>query len=266
MSDAPISEADFIAFADGRLGEERRAAVAHYLEAHPDRAAEVASWERQNEAIAALFDPVANEPIPARLDPAVIASRLERARFSWPTMAAAALVLLAVGLGGGWLLHAGMSRSSPEDLLVDYAVTAHTLYVKENRHAVEVGADDRQHLLTWLSNRITTQIDAPDLSADGFELVGGRLLPEGLQTQAGPAAQLMYENAAAERLTVYVTGPLPDGRTVSQLTAIRGIDAFYWANSQITCTVVGALPDATMQTVARKVFQQLTRRPDYQGI
>ena len=40
------------------------------------------------------------------------------------------------------------------------------------------------------------------------------------------------------------------------------LDAFYWANDKITCTVVGDLPEAQMQAVAKKVYQQLTWRPD----
>jgi anti-sigma factor RsiW len=99
--------------------------------------------------------------------------------------------------------------------------------------------------------------------SDGFNLVGGRLLPASLYTNAGPAAQLMYENAAAERLTVYITAALPDKATASEFVDRNGLHAFYWSTGQITCTVVGDLPDAEMHTVSKKVFQQLMRRPDY---
>ncbi len=267
MSEGPISEADLIAYADNRLAADRRPAVEAWLALHPERAAEVAAWERQNEAIAALYNPIANEPIPGRLDPHLIATRAARPRVTWPGMAAAAVVLLGLGLGGGYLLNDAVNPAvQPAGLLIENAVTAHALFVKENRHAVEVAADERQHLLTWLSNRIETAIVAPDLAIEGFSLVGGRLLPAGTGTGAGPAAQLMYENAAAQRLTVYITGPLPDGEETTEFTSVAGLDAFYWANDTVTCTVVGDLADATMQTVANKVFLQLTRRPDYQGI
>jgi anti-sigma factor RsiW len=77
----------------------------------------------------------------------------------------------------------------------------------------------------------------------------------------------MYENATADRLTVYVTASLPDKANASEFTQVDGLDAFYWANNLITCTVVGNLPEAEMQTVARRVFQQLSWRPDrpYRG-
>ena len=109
---------------------------------------------------------------------------------------------------------------------------------------------------------MTQPVNPPDLSAEGFALVGGRLLPPAVYGETGPAAQLMYENAADERLTVYITAALPDRKEAYEFTSRGPHEAFYWANDRITCTVVGELPEAQMQTVARKVYQQLTRRPD----
>ena len=36
------------------------------------------------------------------------------------------------------------------------------------------------------------------------------------------------------------------------------VEAFYWANARITCTVVGTLPQAQMRAVAGAVYRQLT--------
>ena len=73
----------------------------------------------------------------------------------------------------------------------------------------------------------------------------------------------MYENAAAERLTVYITGALPDGDDAYEFVTVAAASTpSTGPTAQITCTVVGDLPDADMQTVARKVYQQLTWRPD----
>src|SRR5690606_2697831 len=134
------------------------------------------------------------------------------------------------------------------------------LYVQERRHAVEVAASDREHLLSWLSNRIERPLDSPDLGAEGFELVGGRLLPPSGAAPGGPAAQLMYENAAGERVTVYVTAALPGADGAYEFTSKGALGAFYWSNATITCTVVGSLPEPEMQAVARKVYRELTRR------
>lgn len=255
-----ITDAELHAYVDGKLTPDQRVGVEAFLKSNPDRAKEIAHWQRQNETLSALFGSTAQEPVPARLNPQAIAARKSKPTFSLMQLAAAAVVLIALGGSFGWfgrdVFSPGLSASG---LLIDGAVTAHALYVKESRHAVEVAANDQNHLVSWLSNRIGQPIGAPDLSAQGFNLVGGRLLPtEG----RGPAAQLMYENTTADRLTVYVTGSLPDKATTSEFTKVAGLDAFYWANDLITCTVVGDLPEAEMQTVAKKVFQQLTWRPD----
>lgn len=258
-----ITEDLLQAYADGRLDEASRAAVETYLEAHPEQAAEVALWQRQRDAIGTLYDPVAGEPVPARLNPHRIAATDASRERGWMRMAFAAVVLVALGLGAGWFARDLIRpEETPSQLLIASAVNAHALYVKESRHAVEVAAADRGHLTTWLSNRLNHDLNAPDLSAEGFGLVGGRLLPPDVYRNTGPAAQLMYENATKDRLTVYVTAALPDKAKAYQFEAVNGLDAFYWANDAITCTVVGDLPEEQMQTVAKLVYQQLTWLPD----
>lgn len=265
QAELEVTEALLLGYADGRLTDAEREAVARYLAEHPEKAAEVAHWQRQNEALRLLFGSAANEPVPARLDPHVIAGRRPGGFFGvrWPQLAAAAVVLAAIGASAGWYgRDLAFPPESPGQILIKDAVTAHALFVQEKRHAVEVAANEKAHLLTWLSSRIARPIDSPDLSAEGFTLVGGRLLPASASSGAGPAAQLMYENAAAERVTVYITAALPDGGTAREFTTRNALDAFYWANDRITCTVVGDLPDEQMQAVAKKVYRQLTQLPD----
>ncbi len=258
-----ISDAQLLAYVDGQLTADERAEVERRLAAHPELAEEIGQWQRQNEAIAALHPSIANEKLPERLRPHRIARGVAASATARLAQIAAALVLVALGGLIGWT---GRDAATPveaaSDRLIDSAVQAHVLYVNENRHAVEVAADDREHLVSWLSNRVTQPVNPPDLSAEGFAFVGGRLLPPIAYRETGPAAQLMYENTANERVTVYITAALPDRADAYQFTSRGPHDAFYWANDRITCTVVGELPDAQMQTVARKVFQQLTRRPD----
>lgn len=251
------------AFADGQLSEEQRAAVESYLTSHPDAAAEVANWRLQNEALVTLFAPVAGEPVPPRLSPRRIAHAIKADRDHRFRNIAAALVLVLLGSGMGWF---GRDYLTPteaaNDRLIDAAVTAHALYVKEKLHAVEVAADV-PHLMTWLGNRISTPLDAPDLVAQGFTFIGGRLLPGDPEYGlTGPAAQLMYENASAQRLTLYITAALPDKKEAWKFETLEGLEAYYWANDKVTCTVVGDLPEADLRQLGKQVFEQLTWRPD----
>lgn len=258
-----ITEARLHAYADDRLTDEERAEVDAWLANNPQKAAEVQHWRRQNEALTTIFPSLANDSMPGRLDVRRVARGIGTERRGRFTQIAAAVALLALGGAIGWGTRDVVTPTeAASDVLIDSAVIAHSLYVKENRHAVEVAAVDREHLVNWLSNRVTQPVNPPDLTAEGFTFVGGRLLPPVEYGKTGPAAQLMYENAASERVTVYITSALPDRKTASEFTSRGPHEAFYWATDKITCTVVGELPEAEMQTVAKKVYQQLTWRPD----
>jgi anti-sigma factor RsiW len=211
----------------------------------------------------ALFPSAANEPVPSRLSPHRIAHRIRTERRQSFVNIAAAITLVVLGSGIGWFGRDYMTPTrAASDVLIDAAVTAHSLYIKEKTRAVEVAAE-APNLMTWLSNRITTPIDAPDLSADGYTFLGGRLLPSDPNDGVpAPAAQLMYENASAERVTLYITAALPDKKEAWQLEARNGVEAYYWANDAVTCTIVADLPEDKLRLLGRKVFEQLTRRPE----
>jgi len=262
----PISRETLLAYADGQLSAAEAETVEAYLAANPEAAAEVALWRRQDDAIRTLFSPAAAEPVPLRLKPARLSAELKtRSRGRW-RMAAAAVVLLGLGLGAGWLARPLLERTPPaSDVLIASAVNAHHVFSAENRHAVEVASSEEDHLVTWLSNRLETPIGAPDLSPEGFGLKGGRLLP-GDPAAGGRAAQLMYEDAAGERVTVYITAALPDRAPAYEFATRDGAAAFYWANAQITCTVVGTLPDERMKAVSQAVYRQLTGGSSGMGI
>lgn len=252
-----ISRDQLMAYVDGQLPPAERAAVDAYLAVHPDAAAEVALLQRQNDAIRTLFDPAGAESVPVRLKPQRLAAEISHRRGQPWAWATAAIVLLCLGVGAGWFARPLLEAPPASATLIADAVNAHAVYVAENRHAVEVGRDDSEHLSTWLSNRLDTTLGMPDLTAEGFTLVGGRLLP-GEPDAGGRAAQLMYEDASQQRVTIYVTSALPDGKPAYQFASLDGTGAFYWANARITCTVVGTLPEAQMKAVAGAVYSQLT--------
>jgi len=151
-----ITDARLLAYADGQLPEDERADIERYLAANPDKAEEVARWQRQNEAISALYPSVANDRLPDRLQPQRIARGIAANNNSRLAQIAAALVLVVLGGIVGWTGRDAVTPAeAASDRLIDSAVIAHALYVRENRHAVEVAATDREHLISWLSNRVT---------------------------------------------------------------------------------------------------------------
>ena len=192
-------DTDLHAYADGRLDAAARAAVEARLASDPAAARQVADWQRQNDMLRTLYGPAANEPVPSRLDIHRIARQGRSDIGRWGRMAAAAVLLLAVGAAGGWYGRGGLEPARPaETTLAAEAMTAHQVYSGEVVHPVEVWAGEKDHLKTWLSKRLARPLAIPDLGEGGLTLVGGRLLP----AANGPAAQVMYQDETGSRVTL----------------------------------------------------------------
>lgn len=134
------------------------------------------------------------------------------------------------------------------------AAVAHAVYSPEQRHPVEVGADQQQHLVTWLSKRLGAPLHPPQLGALGYELIGGRLLPG----QSGPVAQFMYDNAGGKRLTLYVSTEQRHNHSTAFRFAQEGqVGVFYWIDGRYGYALSGALDRAALAKLADAVYAQL---------
>ena len=255
MSRRDFTERDIHMALDGELPQEERADYEAWLDGNPEMKARNVRFEADRTQLRDTFAGVLEERPPDRLTKLVTgeAGRAPAGAPRW-RMAAAAALLLVLGAGGGYLAGGGLGlEAQAEDELAEGAIAAHTIYAAERRHAVEVGADDKDHLLGWLSKRLGLTLIAPDLTAEGFELVGGRLLPAGQKT----AALLLYEDANGNRISVYVT---PEGTEKA-----KGIykdeageaSAIYWLDKGWGCAVVGTLPREQLLDVGRKAYRQL---------
>mgnify|MGYP001156534848 FL=1 len=245
-----IGEQELHAFADGRLDATRRAAVEAWLAEHPDMRQTVAEWRIQGEQLHHAFDPVLDEAVPARLtEAAKPASRLP------PLRMAAAIAWLAVGGVVGYAVRSSVPAApQPSASLARQAALAHAVFSPEVRHPVEVGAAEETHLVAWLSKRLGAELKPPRLSAQGFDLVGGRLLPG----EAGPVAQFMYQDARGQRLTLYVRRDTQDsGETAFRYTRENGIGVFYWLDGRFGYALSGEMEKADLLRIATAVYQQL---------
>ena len=140
------------------------------------------------------------------------------------------------------------------------AAVAHAVSVSEVRHPVEVGADQEAHLVGWLSKRLGAELKPPQLEATGYRLVGGRLLPG----DTGEVAQFMYENAARNRLTLYVRPAAgAAGKTAAagfRYASENGIDVFYWIDHRFGYALSGDTGREQMLALAEAVYRQQGER------
>lgn len=246
-----ISEDELHALVDGQLAEARRAAVEHWLQSHPEDAARLAGWRRQNAAIEAAFGPIADEPVPERLRPS-----LPKRRFGLVAALAASIALFVAGAVAGWIGHGEMGGERALELrLADRAIAAHRVYAVEVRHPVEVAASDEQHLVRWLSKRLDYNLRIPDLTRAGYRLMGGRLLAN----ESGPAAQFMYEDSAGKRITVYCARVMKGRETAFRFQHNGTIGAFYWLDGQVGYAIIGEIPRPALLTLAHTVYDQIEK-------
>lgn len=248
--DPTPADAELHAFADGLLSPERRAEIEARLAADPDAAERVAFYRRLNEGLHRLYDPMLEAAEPAVLP-------LQR-RLGWRRplgRIAAALALLVIGAGGGWLarehLVGAAGDGGPE--LPRLAASAHLVYAAEVRHPVEVGADQEEHLVNWLSKRLGAQVRAPDLRRFDYRLVGGRLLPAG----DGIAGQFMYENPSGMRLTLFVATGLESHETAFRYAEEAGLSVFYWRDAGAGYALSAELPREALLALCNEVYAQL---------
>jgi len=205
-----------------------------------------------SQALHQLYDPVLEEPVPARL---------RARRRNWRAFALAAGWVIAgicVGTLAGWHLHAARSvvaQQAEVPGFVKRAAIAHATYSPEVRHPVEVGADQEQHLVAWLSKRLGAQVRAPKLDSIGYSLVGGRLLPG----DNGPVAHFMYQTEKGRRITLYVRTEATENRETAFRYASEGnVKVFYWIDRKLGYALSSAdLGREDLIKVANAVYQQL---------
>ena len=272
------------AWLDHALGPAEHSAVEAWLHEHPEDAALTRLWAADRDALRARLGPLLDEPLPAALLRALQAQHPTTLRSTataanqptWRRAVWAAGLLLGGGLLGGLIGAAAVSRDPvafaslplpwrPAALLAaswpHRAAVAHAVYAQEVLHPVDVDVTEgnateqraqEEHLARWLGKRLGQPVRLYDLRPQGFELVGGRLLPD----LAGPSAQLMYQHRNGQRVTLYLRRPDPGSSVAFRFQRDGDLNLFYWVEDGFGCALVGKLPRAQLLALAEAVYQQ----------
>jgi anti-sigma factor RsiW len=253
----PIGENDLHAYVDGQLSAERRGAVERYLEENPEAAQRVADYQMQREVIREAFAARSAEPLPPELSLVrIVAERRRRPRMPW-LIAASVLLALGLGAAGGWFLHDWPEPGRAQQamaLLGQEALASHVVYTADIRHPVEVPGTDAPHLEQWLSNRLNRVVVAPDLSALGYNLIGGRLLAT---ERGGAAALLIYDDAKHHRISVLLRPMLPQLHAPGATIEKDGVNGRAWIANGLGVAVVASMPVGEITPLAREIGSDL---------
>lgn len=273
-----LTDTHLHAYVDNQLDPTQRAAVEAWLQNHPADALRVRHYQEISRRLRARFDATADEPLPASVltlasgddfaADVFAADNITADDFAtvdaitspppafpaWWTRVAAAVAFVCIGWLAAWLLHGGSSPvDTPLAVAVQRALEAHRVYAREGRHAVEVGAADRDHLMTWLSTRLGRKIGPADLSVAGYTFLGGRLLPVG----DAVAGIYMYENAQHQRLTQLISAlPATLAPAAPDCGAHPDLALCFWGDDTLTFILVGAQTPAALQSLAERIRAQ----------
>lgn len=241
-----ITEETLHAYVDDGLGPDERAAVERHLTQHAEDAARVADFQAQRRLLRAAFDPVLEEPVPERL----VQRRHASSLLLWRV--AAVVGWMTAGALLGWNLR---DHGEPpaqkvvyERTLVERARMAHVIYSAENRRAVEVPASQEDDMIRWLSKRMNAAVRVPDLSEYGFQAMGGRLLPGA----EGPACQIMYQNAAGKRLTIYLARDPGNVRPV-RFSDQDVVHVVFWSDGRLAFAVSAEIDSEELGRIAATI-------------
>ncbi|WP_198509165.1 anti-sigma factor [Acidovorax sp. 69] len=276
------------ALVDGQLPPKQADALRQQLLSDESAQDTVAHWQTQRARLQALHQNLLHAPVPDALLAAASRTaerREQQARWwRWGGMAASVWVAFALGWVGRseWSRHtpgrtpagdAALQAIAPVQRFAHQAAVAHAVYQPEVRHPVEVTAAQQDHLVQWLSKRLDRPLKVPALAAQGYELVGGRLLPG----ETGARAQFMYQNGAGQRITLYLgalTGPVapaaqgtpgtptpasavPASSTAFQFTQEGPVPGFYWTDAGFGYALSGKLSRTELLDLATAVYPQL---------
>ena len=281
------------ALVDGQLTPAQAQALREQLRDDEEAQATLALWQTQRQRLQALHQDLLHAPVPDALLAAAQRATDRREQYAqwwrWGGMAASVLLAFVLGWTGRSHWPAGMSgqtiaagqgttlvAAEPAQRFAQQASVAHAVYQPEVRHPVEVTAAQQDHLVQWLSKRLDRPLKIPALGAQGYELVGGRLLPG----DTGVRAQFMYQNGAGQRITLYLgalapSSPRPAGEnkggapqskesmpaaapaTAFQFTREGPVPGFYWTDGGFGYALSGQLSRPDLLALATAVYQQL---------
>jgi len=182
--------------------------------------------------------------LPASAQSPKPASTASRPGLRWLLPLAACMAL--AGLGG---YQAGVSRTRASDSIE--SLTSGHIRAMMTGHSVDVASTSQHTVKPWFAGKIDFTPPVPDLSADGFPLIGGRLD----QLDGATAAVLVYQ-CRKHVIDLYVSpssAKIPSGETTR-----RGFNIVAWVEGENQYAAVSDLALDELKEF-RRLWQKQTR-------
>jgi anti-sigma factor RsiW len=201
------------------------------------------------EVLAADAPPV-SQPA-AGVDTFVIGRRPPRMAPQW--LAAAALFVV-VGVAA-WMLGVvyGRAPGNGAELAMRDAVVASHVRSLEASHLIDVTSSDRHTVKPWFDGKLDFSPPVPDLTAQGFPLIGGRL--DYLDNR--PVAALVYGRAKHD-INLFIWPAPPESSPDAAPSTVRGYHVRHWVRDGMTFWAVSDVAEPDLATFV-SLFQGSTQ-------
>jgi anti-sigma factor RsiW len=170
-------------------------------------------------------------------------------RRSWSFQALAAAALFGAVISSSVMMT--IEQYSQRENLASQVVAGHIRSLLAPQ-PFDIASSDRHTVKPWFTARLPESPQVPDLTAQGFTLLGGRIDVIGHD----PVATIVYKHAAH---TVSLTTLRP-GQSVAEQT-VAGYNVQSWSDANFTYVAVSDLPGADLATFER-AFSAVAPAPE----
>jgi len=257
---AQVDDALLAAYVDGELGSDQLAEVEQLLARNAEARQKVEQMRRVNALLRTTCSEQRFLPPPAEFL-ALIARSRRAAEPKQPrrimanpwTRRAVGASLLVLGFIAGQYVPVAKLDQSPsiEDAraeLLDEIAEYHAVYARETEHLVEVPAERKGHIEEWLGARLNRKLTVPDLSRQGLEFAGARMLV----LAGNPVAQLMYTRDTGTPVAFCIAFGEKDNAPLT-IAELHDVNVGYWDRGGYTYVIVGALSQEAIRHLAAEV-------------
>jgi anti-sigma factor RsiW len=169
------------------------------------------------------------------------------APFRWRLVAAAACMLLCVGLG--FVVAQLAIAPSKRERLAQEVASSHIRALQVDKwRLVDKRSSDRHEVKPWFNDKLDFAPPVPDLDRQGFPLIGGRLD----YLDGRPVATLVYQRRQ-HVISVFVWPDAAGADTSPQRDTRHGFHLIHWSQAGMNYWVVSDLDPAELQELAQRL-------------
>jgi anti-sigma factor RsiW len=142
------------------------------------------------------------------------------------------------------LLMVAVTRSDQDQVIVSDVVSAHLRSLQAN-HLTDVQPGDQHGVRPWLGNRLGVAPPAPDLTSQGFNLVGGRID----YVLGKPVAAIVYRRSG-HLINLFVAQGAEAERS-ARVATMQGVNVDLWSEKGLNLCAVGDVSTEELEEFRR---------------